>query len=187
VKPFDEFAQYLRRRIGNFRLNSPEKILFKIEEGYQPGCIGWVVGMHGRVYVGEQQWNARFEQIVGRELITFFEHYDASKDRFWMASVADQFAASISIFGESPTLARIRFFVADPAFVGKGIGKALLAEALQYCAAGNKNIYLTTVKGLDAARHLYEQAGFQLAGEHEDHSWGSAHIEQRWKRTHART
>jgi GNAT superfamily N-acetyltransferase len=168
-------------------VNSPEKIIFDITEGYQPGCIGWVVGMHGRVYVGEQQWNARFEQIVGRELIAFFEHYDASKDRFWMANVADQFAASISIFGESPTLARIRFFVADPAFVGKGIGKALLAEALQYCAAGGKNIYLTTVKGLDAARHLYEQAGFQLVNEHEDHSWGSAQTEQRWERIHART
>jgi GNAT superfamily N-acetyltransferase len=168
-------------------VNSPEKISFEIVEGYQPGCIGWVVGMHGRVYVGEQQWNARFEPIVGRELIAFFEQYDARKDRFWTANVAGQFAASISIFGESPALARIRFFVADPAFVGKGIGKALLAQALQYCAAGNKHIYLTTVKGLDAARHLYEQAGFQLVSEHEDHSWGSAHIEQRWERSHART
>jgi GNAT superfamily N-acetyltransferase len=167
-------------------VNSPEIFSFAIEEGYQPGCIGWVVGMHGRVYVGEQQWNARFEQIVGRELIDFFEQYDASKDQFWVAKVNGEFAVSITIAGETDTLARIRFFVADPKFIGKGLGKALLAQAMQYCAVGQKNIYLTTVKGLDAARHLYEQAGFQLVNEHEDHSWGSAHTEQRWERTHAR-
>lgn len=165
---------------------SPEKTPFLIEEGYQPGCIGWVVGMHGRVYVGEQQWNARFEQIVGRELITFFEQYDAAKDRFWMLSVRDAFAASITIVGESDTLARIRFFVADPKVVGQGFGHALLDQAMQYCAMEQKDVYLTTVKGLDAARHLYEQAGFRLMSEHEDRSWGSVQIEQRWELKHAR-
>jgi GNAT superfamily N-acetyltransferase len=168
-------------------LNSPEKFSYFIAEGYQPGCIGWVTGMHGRVYVGEQKWNARFEQIVGRELISFFEKYDARQDRFWMAKVNGEFAASITIAGETSALARIRFFVADPAHIGKGLGKTLLAQAMQYCAEGSKDVYLTTVKGLDAARHLYERAGFQLVSEHEDHSWGSAQTEQRWERKHART
>ncbi len=172
--------------MSTFSQLSVQKAPFLIEVGYQPGCIGWVTSMHGRVYVGEQKWNARFEQIVGKELISFFENFDANEDRFWMAKVSDEFAASISIAGESASRARIRFFVADPKFIGKGLGKALLAQAMQYCAAGRKDIYLTTVKGLDAARHLYEQAGFILVNEHEDHSWGSAHTEQRWERKHAR-
>jgi GNAT superfamily N-acetyltransferase len=159
----------------------------QIEEGYQPGCIGWVVGMHGRVYVGEQKWNARFEQIVGRELIAFFESYDPVNDRFWMLKIGDEFAASISIASAGASLARIRFFVADPKCVGRGFGKLLLDTALQFCAAGKKDVYLTTVEGLNAARHLYEQAGLTLVSAHEDHSWGSAQIEQRWERPHART
>jgi GNAT superfamily N-acetyltransferase len=157
-----------------------------VEEGYRPGCIGWVVQMHGRVYVGDAKWSAAFESIVAHEIATFFEQFDAAKDRFWMAYADGVRAASISIAGIDARRARIRFFVADPAYAGKGIGGRLLDVALHFCAAGKKDIELTTVKGLDAARHLYERAGFNLVAEHEDQSWGSAHIEQRWERMHAR-
>jgi GNAT superfamily N-acetyltransferase len=156
----------------------------EIKQGYQPGCIGWVVGMHGRVYVGERTWNARYESIIAQELGAFFAQYDASKDGFWMASVNDEFAASITVASVSDSLARIRFFVADPRFVGQGLGKQLMKAALQFCAVGTKDVFLTTVRGLDAARHLYEQFGFQLTQEHEDRSWGSPMIEQRWERKH---
>jgi GNAT superfamily N-acetyltransferase len=172
--------------MGTFDVNSPEKISFEIAQGYQPGCIGWVVGMHGRVYVGDRRWNARFEQIVGTELIAFFEQYDDTKDGFWMARVNGAFAASIAVVSESASRARIRFFVADPAFVGRGLGKSLLQSAMKFCAAGQKDIYLTTVKGLEVARHLYEKAGFVLVDEHEDRSWGAPMREQRYERKHAR-
>ncbi len=156
----------------------------EIRHGYQPGCIGWVVGMHGRVYVGDQAWNATFEAIVAQELGKFFQAYDETKDRFWMAHVGNTPAASITVVGVSETRARIRFFVADPQFVGQGLGKKLMNEAMQFCAEGSKDVFLTTVKGLDAARHLYAQAGFQMTDEHEDRSWGAAMVEQRWERKH---
>ncbi len=142
--------------------------------------------MHGRVYVGERHWQAKFECIVAKELATFFEQYDASKDRFWMVQIGGQFVASVTVAGVDERLARLRFFVADPEYVGQGFGKQLMEKSMQFCAAGHKDIYLTTVKGLDAARHLYEQAGFALVAEHEDHSWGSAMTEQRWEKHHAR-
>jgi hypothetical protein len=42
--------------------------------------------------------------------------------------------------------------------------------------------YLWTFKGLDAARHLYEAFGFQLAEEAEGTQWGEAVVEQRFVR-----
>ena len=39
-----------------------------------------------------------------------------------------------------------------------------------------------TFKGLDAARHLYEAAGFKLAEESEGRQWGSVVVEQRFVR-----
>jgi GNAT superfamily N-acetyltransferase len=156
----------------------------QIQEGYASGCIGWVAGMHGRVYVGDLKWNAKFESIVAQELGKFFDQYEASRDRFWMAKINDENAASITVAGVDAHTARIRFFVTDPRFQGQGLGKKLLNEALNFCAVGTKDVFLTTVKGLDAAKHLYEQAGFVLVDEHEDFSWGSAMTEQRWERKH---
>ncbi|MFP3710951.1 MarR family transcriptional regulator, partial [Paraburkholderia sp. SIMBA_009] len=42
--------------------------------------------------------------------------------------------------------------------------------------------YLWTFKGLDAARHLYESAGFVLTQEAEGTQWGGAVVEQRFSR-----
>jgi hypothetical protein len=44
--------------------------------------------------------------------------------------------------------------------------------------------YLTTFAGLDAARRLYEQAGFTLTHEEEADSWGTKVREQlfTWRR-----
>jgi hypothetical protein len=42
---------------------------------------------------------------------------------------------------------------------------------------------LFTVRGLDAARRLYEAEGFELAEEKEAHAWGKEMVEQRWDLT----
>jgi hypothetical protein len=44
-------------------------------------------------------------------------------------------------------------------------------------------VYLNTFAGLDAARALYERAGFHLVDEIEGESWGRTMREQRFERT----
>jgi ribosomal protein S18 acetylase RimI-like enzyme len=49
----------------------------------------------------------------------------------------------------------------------------LIAECVRFAGqAGYKKIVLWTQSELHAARHLYKQAGFKLAGEKRYDSWG---------------
>ena len=48
--------------------------------------------------------------------------------------------------------------------------------------SGGAACYLTTFAGLDAARHLYETAGFVLEGESDADPWGGGVREQRFRR-----
>ena len=75
--------------------------------------------------------------------------------------------------------ARLRWLIVDPAFQGRGIGKLLLETSLDFCKSTcYKRIYLWTFKGLDTARQLYEQAGFQLREERDVNQWGRDITEQ---------
>lgn len=143
--------------------------------------------MHGRVYVGARAWTASFESLIAHEVATFFQAFDAATDGFWMAQRDQTFLGSISVKAVDASWFRIRFFVTDPVEQGQGIGRALLNVALQHCAVGRKDIFLTTVRGLDAARHLYEQAGFRMTHEHEDSTWSEPMIEQRWELRYDKT
>jgi hypothetical protein len=59
----------------------------------------------------------------------------------------------------------------------------LMKEAIGFCdEIDYKRIYLTTMKGLDAAHHLYVQYGFKLVHEVEETAWGRVLIEQEWER-----
>lgn len=64
-----------------------------------------------------------------------------------------------------------------------GVGRALLARAMAFVDALDiDETYLWTFKGLDAARHLYESAGFVLTQEAEGTQWGGVVVEQRFSR-----
>ena len=80
-----------------------------------------------------------------------------------------------------PGQAEVAFLVEDK-HQGRGIGQQLLNMALDFCRqAGFKRVYLTTFAGLDAARHLYERAGFKLYEEVEDRHWGEPLLEQKFE------
>ncbi len=50
---------------------------------------------------------------------------------------------------------------------------------MDFCRGrGYSKIYLWTFQGLDAARHLYQQAGFRLLKEQPGTQWGTAVSEQ---------
>jgi len=58
-------------------------------------------------------------------------------------------------------------------------GDHLVSEAVAFCRrAGCRRVWLTTFAGLDAARRLYEEAGFRLMEEREDAHWGKTVPEQ---------
>ena len=70
------------------------------------------------------------------------------------------------------------------ALLGSGSGRALMKRAVKFAdeTSGGK-LWLTTFRGLGAARQLYEDFGFHLASETEGETWGRTVHEQLWVRS----
>jgi len=149
--------------------------------GYFPGVIGRITELHAVYYHRNWGFDLSFETQVGRELSEFIGEYKEGRDGFWTALMDGEFAGSIAIDGRGKKEegARLRWFIVEPGFHGHGIGIVLIQRALQFCEkAGYPKVFLWTFEGLDAARHIYERAGFRLAEEHVVAQWGQTINEQ---------
>lgn len=149
--------------------------------GYYPGVIGRIVYLHATYYHKHWDFDVSFEIQVGRELSDFMAAFRLDRDGFWAADMGGEFAGAVAIDGHRSDRegARLRWFIVEEKFQGRGIGKCLLDAALAFCReAGHRRVYLWTFRGLDRARALYEQAGFRLGEEHSVRQWGSQITEQ---------
>jgi len=141
----------------------PEALV--LGRGYEPGLVGRVAELHGRYYAGAWGSGAPFEMQMAREFSDFLEGYDPRHDLVLSAHIGRSLAGSITVYGRRllPEGAQLRFFIVDPAWHGRGAGKALLAEALAFCRQRRfPRVFLWTVDGLPASRRLYEKAGFRV-------------------------
>ncbi len=158
--------------------------LLPILHGWVPGLLGEVIAEHGRYYEHDWQLGAGFEAKVAEALGEWIARYDPGRDIILHAHDEAGLVGSISLDGTGyPTEGgRIRFFILADRARGTGLGRRLLAELMDFAlAAGHTKLWLTTFRGLDAARHLYERAGFRLAGEEQDETWGRLLHEQRFE------
>ena len=151
--------------------------------GYVPGAIGRVAELHANYY--SQAWNfgLYFEAKVASELSEFLRRYDPARDGFWTVLKGGRVEGSIALDAAKADAegAHLRWFIVSDALRGQGMGRRLLGAALDSCRQrGCARAYLWTFAGLDAARHLYEEFGFRLAGEVEGEQWGKRVLEQRY-------
>lgn len=148
----------------------------------RPGDLGRIALMHGRVYAREFGWDARFEGYVARTLADFIDDYDPVRDRLWLADADDALVGSVAIVHAPGDVAQLRWFLVDPVARGRGLGRRLLDDAVDFCrAAGYGRVFLLTVRDLEVAARLYREAGFVLAGEEPDQLWGARVVVQRYE------
>ncbi len=153
----------------------------RIVPGYLPGAIGAIASLHARFYAREHGFGAYFEAKVAAECAEFCSRFDPSRDGLWLLVDRGCIHGSIAIDG-TPGGAHLRWFIVAEELRGGGFGRKLIDAALGFCRrAGHRHVYLTTFAGLDAARALYEQAGFRLVREAEGRTWGAAVREQRFE------
>ena len=154
-----------------------------IHRGYRPGCIGRVAELHAAYYHPLVGFGLFFESKVARELAEFCERYVEERDGLWLAVRDGRVEGSIALDGSRAGTegAHLRWFIASDAVRGTGVGTALLSEAVGFCRSRRYGrVYLWTFAGLDAARHLYEKAGFRLVEERLGAQWGATVNEQRF-------
>jgi GNAT superfamily N-acetyltransferase len=155
-----------------------------IEEGYRPGCIGRIAQLHATYYAASNNFGVAFEAKVARELGDFCTAYTAGRDGLWLA-VNPDIQGSVAIDGShaNDDGAHLRWFITSDTLRGQGMGRQLLAHALQFAdACQYRRVYLWTFDGLPAARHLYESLGFRLVSENPGSQWGTVVREQKFVR-----
>ncbi len=155
--------------------------MIKILDSYSPGVIGKITELHANYYSKNWEFGLYFESKVATELSEFLNRFDKNTDGIWVAQENDEIVGSIIIDGNNSDGegARLRWFILNPKFQGRGIGNLLMEKAVTFCKEKEHGrVYLWTFAGLDAAKHLYEKYGFKLCKEHQDTQWGKTVTEQ---------
>jgi ribosomal protein S18 acetylase RimI-like enzyme len=159
-------------------------------DGYRPGSLAGVVGLHMDYYRDAWGFGIEFETKVALEMAEFLRRMEADRDLFltaWDGEGRLSGSVTIDISGGGPRGAHLRWFIVSPATRGKGLGKELMSRAIAFCdKRAVPQVWLTTFAGLDAARGLYERHGFMLVTENDEDQWSGGVREQFFVRRKAR-
>ena len=185
LKGLQDYSSALQPRMAD-EMPDRSGAAVTIESGYSAPLIGRVLEMivsHMNRHYG---FGSSFEAKVATELAQFIGRLDSPQNSIWRALRGGEIVGSISIDGENlgNGQAHLRWFVVSNTIRGGGVGGALLDAAIEFCdSQGYHECHLWTVKGLDAARSLYERKGFVLAEEYRGDQWGDEVLEQKFVRS----
>lgn len=149
-------------------------------DGYRPGCLADIVGLHARYYHRGWGFGQAFETKVAAEMAAFLSRRDPQRDLFLAAYADGRVVGSVTmdVTGGGPQGAHLRWFIVSDTARGTGLGGRLMADAMAFCDRDGAAAWLTTFAGLDAARALYERHGFQLQSESTVDQWSGGVREQ---------
>ena len=144
-----------------------------LRNDFRPGDMGYIIYLVGDIYAREYGMGLLNDIEMAEFLVHFIQQQNPDKERIWMAEMDGQMVGTIIVFQEKPGIAHVRTLILHPSVRGRGLGRTLLQEAVNFCReVGYKKINLETFDELLAALHLYETFGFQFTGERFHSEWG---------------
>ncbi len=126
------------------------------------GIVELVSSILAREFPADQ---AAFEVDDLRQLT---QSYSAPQSAFFVAEEKGRIVGTCGVKADGPWAALLRRLFVDSEFRGKGIGTALLKEALDFCrTAGYQEVVISTSTRMAQAIRLCKALGFREEG-----SWG---------------
>ncbi len=153
----------------------------RVRNDFQPGDLGYVIHLHGRLYGAEYNYGVSFEMYVAQGLAEFYTQCDPDKDRVWICEHGDRMVGFLLLMHREDNAAQLRYFLLDPEYRGIGLGKRLMnlyMDFLHQC--GYESSYLWTTNEQEAAASLYKHYGFVLTEEKDSTTFGKPLKEQRY-------
>src|SRR5438093_7578637 len=116
-----------------------------LRHALRPGDVEAVVRLHAAIYPQEYGFDATFAEHV-RGPLEAFARGSGDREQIWLAERDARLVACIAIVQANPREAQLRWFLVDPSARGQGLGRRLLAEAVEYSRReGYEAIFLWTV------------------------------------------
>ena len=149
---------------------------------HQPGDMGWIVYRQAILYTEEYGWDGTYEALAAEIVASFLKSYDPKWERAWVAEKEGERVGAVFVAKASDEIAKLRLLHVEPEARGLGIGKRLVEECVRFARqAGYQKMTLWTQSVLQAARHIYKQAGFQVVREEKHHSFGKDLTAETWE------
>jgi len=137
--------------------------------------------MHGIFHALEQGWDHTFEVYVAVPLAEFAQS-KSSREKIWILEEGDRIAGSVAIVKRTEEEAQLRWLLLEPEIRGRGIGRWLVEEALDFSRiSGYESIFLWTVETLYIAANLYRSVGFVQRERLTHEIWGSTVTEVKYE------
>lgn len=152
-----------------------------IRTNLQSGDLGYVIHLHGKLYKDEYNYGIEFETYVAKGLHEFFQQYNPSKDRVWIAEHKNKIIGFLLLMHRKNNAAQLRYFLIEPEYRGIGLGKKIMDLFIEFLTNNNyQSAYLWTTHELTVAASLYMRHGFKMTEEKTTNSFGKTLKEQRY-------
>ncbi len=141
-----------------------------------------MVQRHGALYAEEYGWDERFEALVAEIAAKFVKHFDAERERCWIAEMDGERVGAVLVVKQSRSTAKLRLLIVEPGARGRGLGRRLVEECIAFARAkGYRKLVLWTQSNLAAARAIYKQCGFRRVRKERHSSFGYDLVGEFWQ------